>query len=140
MPITPSEDKLAVINLLKNDGYLKSLGFSDFYNTNTTDEKLINGKQQIFVYNAQSRDNRYNSSTIEMILQIDISVPLSMASKADRAINQAIALLQGIQFNDNGPMEVIAPSPTSVACQSGFYCVAARLSYYTSKFNKIKTV
>lgn len=142
MAIQPSEDKGKIRQRIITDAYILSLGFSngDTYNTNTTDEKLEKDKMQIFIYNAPSRDNYNNSKTLEMLIEVDISVPVNISSKADLCARQVIALMQDYDLGNGSLVSVIAPSPVAVACQSGFYCVGVRLSYYTSKYNEIKTI
>lgn len=141
LPISPNEDKKAIRQILLGDPYILSLGFSGAhtYLTNTTDEKLENDKFQLFIYNAPSRTNKLNSATLEQVIQIDISVPLNNASKADLCASQIIAILDGYEWENHSEMNVVAPSPAPLACQSGFYCVGVRFSYYTSTKNVKKT-
>ena len=142
IPITPFSDKKEVIDRIITDPYILSLGFtkSKTYNTNTTVEKIAEGNMQIFVYNAPSRTNESNSATLEQVIQIDVSVPIANSTRADLGIEQIIALLDGYEWENHSIMHVIAPSPTPLACQSGFYCVAARFSYFTTIANEIKKV
>lgn len=142
MAIQPSKDKGKIRQRIISDAYILSLGFNnnDTYNTNTTDEKLTTGKMQIFIYHAPSRDNYKNSATVETLVQIDVSVPVSNASKADLCAEQIIALMQDYDLGNGSLVSIVSPSPVAVVCQSGFYCVGVRLSYYTSKYNEVKTV
>jgi len=142
LAIQPSKDKGIIRERILSDTYILSLGFSnnDTYNTNTTDEKLESGKKQIFIYNAPSRDNYSNSATVETLVQIDISAPVDHASKADLCAEQIIALMQDYDLGNGSLVSIVSPSPVAIACQSGFYCVGIRLSYYTSKYNEIKTI
>lgn len=141
MPITPRADKQAIINSIIKDPYVLWLGFNadEIYNAPTTADKIGRGNMQIFVYNAPSRDNASNSLTLGQILQIDVSAPIDSAGTADLCIEQIIALLDGSTLIGHGPLTVIAPSPAPLQCQSGFYCVAARFLYYTSKINQVKS-
>lgn len=142
MPITPAKDKAEIREVILNDEYILSLGFTDeyTYNTNATDEKLEYNNKQIFIYNAPSRTNNLNTKTLEQLIQIDVSVPVNNASIGDLAIEQIIALFDEYEWKDgrHGEMRVIAPSPTPLACQSGFYTVAARFAYYTTIVNDKK--
>lgn len=138
-PIIPYEDKKNIESILKNDEYIKKLGFTQFYLTNTTADKLTSGSRQIFIYNAPSRDSDLNNLILGQIIQIDVSAPLAEQGKADLCISQVIALLDGYEWSKHSRMEVIAPSPVPLACQSGFYCVAARFLYYTSKITNLKS-
>lgn len=142
MPITPYADKRAVIDRIIKDPYILSLGFTaeETYNAPTTAQKIEKGNMQLFVYNAPSRENRGNELTLGQVLQVDVSAPISKAGTADLCIEQIIALLDGCDLPGHGPMTVIAPSPTPLQCQSGFYCVAARFLYYTSKINRTKKI
>lgn len=142
IPITPFSDKKKIIDRIITDPYILHLGFTKAktYSTNTTVEKIAEGNMQIFVYNAPSRTNENNSATLEQIIQVDVSVPIANSTRADLGIEQIIALLNGYEWENHSIMNVIAPSPVPLACQSGFYCVAARFSYFTTNANEIKTV
>lgn len=142
MPITPATDKAEIREIILNDEYIQSLGFTpDYtYSTNATDERLESDNKQIFIYNAPSKTNSLNTKTLEQIIQVDISVPVNKPHIADFAIEQIIALLDDYEWKDkrHGAMRVIAPSPTPLACQSGYYTVAARFAYYTTIVNDKK--
>jgi ribosomal protein L33 len=142
LPISPNEDKKAIRKAILADPYILSLGFSgaQTFNTNTTDEKLETDKFQLFIYNAPSRTNKLNSATLEQLIQIDISVPLNYASKADLCAEQIIAIFEEYEWENHSAMNVVAPSPAPIACQSGFYCVGVRFSYYTTTKNVKKTI
>lgn len=142
MAITPQQDNAKIRSVILNDAYILSLGFNnlDTYNTNTTDEKLVSGKKQIFIYNSPSRDNYSNSETLEVLVQIDISVPVEKGSIANLCAEQIIALLHNYDIGNGSVLKVVSPSPSAMACQSSFYCVGVRFSYFVSKFNKVKTV
>lgn len=142
MPITPADDKATIRAIIVNDAYLLSLGFSDkyTYNANTTTDKIESNNFQIYIFNSSSRKNPENEATIEPILQIDVSVPINKASKADFAIQQIIALLDGYEWENHSTMHVIAPSPTPLNCQSGLYTMSARFSYFTTKTTPKRTI
>ena len=142
LAIQPKADKDKIRNRIITDPYILSLGFSSdkTYKTDTTDEKLIKDLQQIFIYNTLSRENYSNSATLETVVQVDISVPLKYDYKADLCAEQIMALMKDYDLDNGSLVDIVAPSPSVVACQSGFYCVGVRLAYCTSKYNKIKTV
>jgi hypothetical protein len=141
MPITPQSDKKKLRSVIVNDPYIQSLGFkSDFtYNRNTTDEALKAGQKQIFIYNAPSRKNYANDKSLEMVICVDISVPEEENSKADLCAEQIIALLQDYDMGQGSFLETDTQSPCALACQSGFYCVGIRFSYFVSKYNQVRT-
>lgn len=141
MPITPFSDRKEVINIIASDPYIASLGFTreNILNTVYTDDKLEADKFQIFVFNASS-ENGQTSIYISPIIEIDISVPISSASKAQLAAEQIIALLQDKYINGHTAMELIAPSPVNLPCQFGFECIGIRFRYNATLFNQVKTV
>jgi len=142
LAITPQKDNAVIRKVITTDPYILSLGFSsnDTYNTNTTDEKLEANKKQMFIYNSPSRENYSNSETLEVIVQIDISVPIDNSAKANLCAEQIIALLHNYDIGNGSVLKVVSPSPSAMACQSGFFCVGVRFSYFVSKYNKVKTV
>lgn len=141
MPVTPFSDRLAVIDIISADPYIKSLGFSrdKIYNTAYTNEKLEKDTRQIFVYNANS-ENGLTPIYISSVIEIDISVPVGQASKAALAAEQIIALLSEREINGHTAFELIAPSPVNLPCQFGFECIGIRFRYNATVFNTIKTV
>lgn len=141
MPVTPFSDRLAVIDIIVADPYIKSLGFSrdKIYNTAYTNEKLEKDTRQIFVYNANS-ENGLTPIYISPVIEIDISVPVGQASKAALAAEQIIALLSEREINGHTAFELIAPSPVNLPCQFGFECIGIRFRYNATVFNTVKTV
>lgn len=141
MPITPFSDRLAVVNIIAGDPYIQSLGFcrDKIYNTAYTNEKLEKDTRQIFVFNAQSDEGR-NPIYISPVIEVDISVPVGLSSKACLAAEQVIALLLGREINGHTAFEVIAPSPVNLPCQFGFECIGIRFRYNATVFNTVKTV
>lgn len=141
MPVTPFSDRLAVIDIISADPYIKSLGFSrdKIYNTAYTNEKLEKDTRQIFVYNANS-ENGLTPIYISPVIEIDISVPVGQASKAALAAEQIIALLSEREINGHTSFELIAPSPVNLPCQFGFECIGIRFRYNATVFNTVKTV
>ena len=141
MPVTPFSDRLAVIDIIAADPYIKSLGFSrdKIYNTAYTNEKLEKDTRQIFVYNANS-ENGLTPIYISPVIEIDISVPVGQASKAALAAEQIIALLSGCEIGGHTSFELIAPSPVNLPCQFGFECIGIRFRYNATVFNTVKTV
>lgn len=141
MPVTPFSDRLAVIDIISADPYIKSLGFSrdKIYNTAYTNEKLEKDTRQIFVYNANSEEG-LSPIYISPVIEIDISVPVGQASKAALAAEQIIALLSGREIGGHTAFELIAPSPVNLPCQFGFECIGIRFRYNATVFNTVKTV
>lgn len=141
MPVTPFSDRLAVIDIIAADPYIKSLGFSrdKIYNTAYTNEKLEKETRQIFVYNANSEEG-LSPIYISPVIEIDISVPVGQASKAALAAEQVIALLSEREINGHTAFELIAPSPVNLPCQFGFECIGLRFRYNATVFNTVKTV
>lgn len=141
MPVTPFSDRLAVIDIISADPYIKSLGFSrdKIYNTAYTNEKLEKDTRQIFVYNANSEEG-LSPIYISPVIEIDISVPVGQASKAGLAAEQVIALLSERGINGHTAFELIAPSPVNLPCQFGFECIGLRFRYNATIFNAVKTV
>lgn len=95
MPITPFSDRTAIIDIIASDPYIESLGFLpiNILNTAYSDEKLEEDTFQIFVFNAASQDGN-TSIYLSPVIEIDVSVPQSYSSEAQRAAEQIIALLQ----------------------------------------------
>lgn len=141
MPITPFSDRTAIIDIISSDPYIKSLGFLpiNILNTAYSDEKLEKDTFQIFVFNAASQDGQ-TSIYISPIIEIDVSVPQSCSSEAQRAAEQIIALLQDKKVNGHTEFEIIAPSPVNLPCQFGYECIGIRFRYNATVFNKVKTV
>lgn len=139
--ILPFSDRLEVINILRKDGYLKSLGFTaeKIYNTAYTTEMIEKNSYQIFVYNASSTAGN-TGIYISPVIQIDISVPQSKSSTAGKAAEQIIALLQGYEIGNHTAMELVAPSPLNLPCPFGFECIGLRFSYNATVFNEVKMV
>ncbi len=141
MPITPFSDRTAVIDIIASDPYINSLGFLpiNILNTAYSDEKLEEDTFQIFVFNAASQDGN-TSIYLSPIIEIDVSVPQSYSSEAQRAAEQIIALLQDKKVNGHTEFEIIAPSPVNLPCQFGYECIGIRFRYNATVFNKVKTV
>ncbi len=141
MPVTPFSDRLAVINIISANPYIKSLGFSrdKIYNTAYTNEKLEKDTRQIFVYNANSEEG-LSPIYISPVIEVDISVPVGQASKAGLAAEQVIALLSEREINGHTAFELIAPSPVNLPCPFGFECIGLRFRYNATVFNTVKTV
>lgn len=141
MPVTPFSDRLAVIDIISADPYIKSLGFSrdKVYNTAYTNEKLEKDTRQIFVYNANSEEG-LSPIYISPVIEIDVSVPVGQASKAALAAEQVIALLSEREINGHTAFELIAPSPVNLPCPFGFECIGLRFRYNATVFNTVKTV
>lgn len=141
MPVTPFSDRLAVIDIISADPYIKSLDFSrdKIYNTAYTNEKLEKDTRQIFVYNANSEEG-LSPIYISPVIEIDISVPVGQASKAGLAAEQVIALLSEREINGHTAFELIAPSPVNLPCPFGFECIGLRFRYNATIFNAVKTV
>jgi hypothetical protein len=141
MAVTPFSDRKAVIDIIAADPYILSLGFTrdKIYNTAYTTDKLEDDTKQIFVYNQPSSDGE-TSIYISPTIQIDISVPISSGSKASKAAEQIIALLQDRNIGGHTPLELCAPSPVNLPCQSGYECIGIRFRYNATVYNTIKTV
>lgn len=141
MPVTPFSDRLAVIDIIAADPYIKSLGFirDKIYNTAYTNEKLEKNTRQIFVYNANSEEG-LSPIYISPVIEIDVSVPVGQASKAALAAEQVIALLSEREINGHTAFELIAPSPVNLPCPFGFECIGLRFRYNATVFNTVKTV
>lgn len=142
VPITPYEDKKIIIDHIITDPYILSLGFTKkmTFSTNTVAENITTDNMQIFVFNASSIDNDSNALTLGQIIEVNVITPIDKSERGDLCVEQIIALLEGYEWENHSNMTVIAPSPVPLASPSGFYCVAARFLYFTSKINKIKTI
>lgn len=141
MPVTPFSDRLAVIDIIAADPYIKSLDFSrdKIYNTAYTNEKLEKDTRQIFVYNTNSEEG-LSPIYISPVIEVDISVPVGQASKAALAAEQVIALISEREINGHTAFELIAPSPVNLPCPFGFECIGLRFRYNATVFNTVKTV
>lgn len=141
MPITPQADKLSVISIIAADSYIASLGFTRdcILNTMNSDEKLIKGKKQIFVYNAGSIGGKTPLSVMPTI-QIDVSVPVSESSVAGLCAEQIIALLNDKSINNHAAMQLVSPSPANLPCPFGFEVIGIRFQYDATIVNAVKTV
>lgn len=141
MPVTPFSDRLAVIDIIAADPYIKSLGFcrDKIYNTAYTNEKLEKNTRQIFVYNANSEEG-LSPIYISPVIEVDVSVPMGQASAAALAAEQIIALLSTREINGHTAFELIAPSPANLPCQFGFECIGLRFRYNATIFNTVRTV
>lgn len=141
MSVTPFSDRLEVINIIANDPYIQSLGFTrdKIYNTAYTNEKLEQDTRQIFVYNTNSEAGN-TSIYVSPVIEVDVSVPVGQSSKAGKASEQIVALLSGKEIGGHSPLELIAPSPVNLPCQFGYECIGLRFRYNATVFNKVKTV
>ena len=139
LAITPLADKKEITRIISEDEFLKSLGFSDefIYNTNTTDELIQEGNKQIFIYEAPSRGVR-NSVSVQCVIQIDVSAPLSQASIVSKAIEQINALLYDRQLGRHSKMEL--DTYGNLTCPHGFYCKGIRFVYFATKYNEMKKI
>lgn len=141
MPITIATDKLAIQSVLSMDNYLTEyLGFpsDEIYGVRATDDILDdNQKKQIFVYNV-TPEATINPIIHGIIYEIDVSVPVSLNVDADLAMDQILALLDGLEIANTHKLELIDP-PMVLSSETSLYQVGIRFVCYEAKYNKPKT-
>lgn len=141
MAITIATDKIAIQSILTDDSYLTEyLEFSpdEFYRVRATDDILDEkNKQQIFIYNV-SPERTINPLIYGIVYEVDVSVPFALNGTADLAIEQIIALLDGVEISNTHKLEITEP-PTVLSSDTSLYQVGVRFVCYETKYNKIKT-
>lgn len=141
MAITIATDKIAIQSIITNDSYIAEyLEFSpnEIYRVRATDKILgDNNKQQIFIYNV-SPEPTINPLIYGMVYEVDVSVPFALNGTADLAIEQIMALLNGVEISNTHRLEIIDP-PTVLSSETSLYQVGVRFVCYSTTFNKPKT-
>lgn len=141
MAITIATDKIAIQSILTDDTYLTEyLEFSpdEIYRVRATDDILDEkNKQQIFIYNV-SPERTINPLIYGIVYEVDVSVPFALNGTADLAIEQIIALLDGVEISNTHKLEITEP-PTVLSSDTSLYQVGVRFVCYETKYNKIKT-
>lgn len=142
MAITVSTDKIAIQSILATDPYLIDyLEFSpkEIYRVKATDDILQDKKrQQIFIYNANPEPT-INPIIYGIVYEIDVSVPRARDGTADLAIEQIMALLNGIEISHVHKLEILDP-PTVLSSETSLYQVGVRFVCYETTYNKIKQI
>lgn len=142
MAITIATDKIAIQSILTDDPYLMEyLEFSpdEIYRVKATDDILDEkNKQQIFIYNV-SPEGTINPLIYGIVYEVDVSVPFAMNGTADLAIEQIIALLDGVEIATTHKLEIAEP-PTVLSSDTALYQVGVRFVCYETKYNKIKSI
>lgn len=140
MPITIATDKLAIQSILSMDSYLTEyLGFpsDEIYGVRATDDILDdNQKKQIFVYNVIP-EATINPIIYGMVYEIDVSVPYALNVDADLAMDQILALLDGVEISNTHKLELLNP-PMVLSSETALYQVGIRFVCYEAKYNRIK--
>lgn len=143
MAITIATDKIAIQSVLQTDPYLKEyLGFqsSEYYKVRATDEILgltdnkNQLKQQIFIYNITPEDT-INPLIKGIIYEIDVSVPYAKSGTADLAIEQIMALLDGLEIANVHELELLDP-PMVLSSDTALYQIGVRFICYVSKITQ----
>lgn len=145
MAITIATDKIAIQSVLTTDPYLKDyLGFQpgDYFRVRATDEILgltdqnKQLKQQIFIYNVTPEDT-VNPLIKGIVYEIDVSVPYAKNGTADQAIEQIMALLDGLEIANVHQLELLDP-PMVLSSDTALYQVGVRFICYVSKITHKK--
>lgn len=145
MAITIATDKIAIQSILSTDSYLKDyLGFSpnEFYRVRATDEilgltdKNQQLKQQIFIYNV-TPEPTINDLIKGIVYEIDVSVPYAKNGTADLAMEQIMALLDGLEISNVHKLELLDP-PMVLSSETSLYQIGVRFICYVSKITQKK--
>lgn len=140
MAITIATDKIAIQSILTDDPYLiEYLQFSpdEFYRVRATDDILDEkDKQQIFIYNV-SPEGTINPLIYGIVYEIDVSVPFNLNGTADLAIEQIMALLNGVEISNTHKLE-LSEAPTVLSSDNSLYQVGVRFVCYETTGNKPK--
>lgn len=140
MAITIATDKIAIQAIITNDRYITEyLEFSpeEIYRVRATDTILDDkSKQQIFIYNV-SPEPTINPLIYGIVYEVDVSVPFALNGTADLAIEQIMALLNGVEISNTHRLEIIDP-PTVLSSETALYQVGVRFVCYETTFNRPK--
>lgn len=145
MAITIQNDKIAIQAVLSTDPYIRDyLNFdpNEYYRVRATDEILgltdssSSLKQQIFIYNVTPEDT-VNPLIKGIVYEIDVSVPYGMDGTADQAIEQIVALLDGLEISNVHQLELLDP-PMTLSSDTALYQVGVRFIMYVSKITHKK--
>lgn len=146
MAITIQNDKIAIQSVLTVDPYMKEyLRFepNEYYRVRATDEILgitdnkSQLKQQIFIYNVTPEDT-VNPLIKGIVYEIDVSVPYAKSGTADLAVEQIMALLDGLEISNVHRLELLDP-PMVLSSDTSLYQVGVRFICYVSKITQKKT-
>lgn len=140
MAITPATDKIAIQSILSTDPYMRDfLGFvsQEYYRVKATDAILDDKqKKQIFIYNT-TPETTINPIIYGMVYEIDVSVPYANNGTADLAMEQIIALLNGVAISHTHRLELLDP-PMVLSSDTALYQIGVRFVCYDSLYNKKK--
>lgn len=145
MAITIQNDKIAIQSVLTIDPYMKEyLGFDpgEYYRVRATDEILgitennSQLKQQIFIYNVTPEDT-VNPLIKGIVYEIDVSVPYAKSGTADLAVEQIMALLDGLEISNVHKLELLDP-PMVLSSDTALYQIGVRFICYVSKITPKK--
>ncbi len=145
MAITIQNDKIAIQAVLTVDPYMKDyLNFSpdEYYRVRATNEILgitdnkSQLKQQIFIYNVTPEDT-INDLIRGIVYEIDVSVPYAKSGTADLAIEQIMALLDGLEISKTHQLELLDP-PMVLSSDTALYQIGVRFICYVSKITQKK--
>lgn len=141
MAISIWKDKIAIQAILSTDEYLTEyLEFDpqEIYTVQATDALLGQDKnrQQIFIYNTYPEPT-INPVIWGIIYEVMVSCPAQNSGTADLAMEQILALLNGVDLAINVHLEVI-DMPVVLSSETSLYQIAARFVSYETIYNKPK--
>lgn len=140
MPITTNQDIMFVRDLITNDPYIKSLGFTPINITGVKNSnfEIKTDNMEINIYNVDGKGTD-SDIVISMIYQIDIMVPKDKYNIANEAKDQIIALLQHYCEKSGFRYKLVHPG-LILTVPPSYYGIGFRFSFYETIFNKIKKV
>ncbi len=140
MSLTPATDKIAIQSILSTDPYLRDyLGFvsKEYYRVRATDTILGDKtKLQVFIYNV-TPEATINPIIYGMVYEIDVSAPYANNGTVDLAIEQIVALLNGVEVAKTHRLELLDP-PMVLSSDTALYQMGVRFVCYDSLYNKKK--
>ena len=139
MAISPFRDKKAIADILSSDSYLTStLGFTtaNINRVKYTDETLSATKKQIFIYNAQPEDTPWDKAK-NIVYEIDVSAAYANNGSVDNAIEQVIALLDGVELYGTHRIELLDP-PNTLSAPNSIYQVGVRFYVPSTVYNSVR--
>ncbi len=141
IPITITDDKLAIYRKLSKDPFILSLGFEpkNMERTRTTEGQLTAETQSIFIYNIAPATSA-NDIIARMVYQIDVICPNQKYNTTDKCVEQIISLLDGADLGNMHKMHLLqAPQSISTSVPT-LYGVGIRFVVNETRFNKVKTI
>lgn len=138
--ISPSQDKDAIRNIIKNDNYIKRAGFKaeDIKTTGASPDIIssTNPELQIFISTGEPEKSGESDLIKNLTYDISVSGKRNSSGKIDRVAEQIVALLSSKEIRE-GNILYLLDTPAEMHSNPAIYIVEMTFLCQCTIYNKI---